>query len=389
MVALLDKRDVVFISSIDWSEKWQGPQEIATRLAGAGSRVLFVENTGVRVPRGSDAARVIRRLKNVARSVRQSVREVGPGIFICSPVVFPPFGSVFRRNLNRALLRMTVGRAIRRLGLLDPFIITALPTDTAREVIELARGKRSKVIYYMISDLVEMASEPECMIRCEEDLVRGADLVFVHYRGLMTRYRVDHDRVHEFPFGVNLERFTLEGEARQVPGSPDQPVIGYVGGMSQHLDARLIAQMALCRPDWSWVLIGPDEGSAHELAGLPNVHLVGHLPHDELPEWVRSFSVGMIPYKINDYTRTVLPTKVNEYLALGKPVVSSPLPSLEQRSEPGVLVISPNDASTFLSNIESLMAHSDDQLIRRRREIAEGQDWDTKVREMSKLILDA
>ena len=43
--------DVICISSIDWDFIWQGHQEIMTRLAADGHRVLFIENTGVRPPR--------------------------------------------------------------------------------------------------------------------------------------------------------------------------------------------------------------------------------------------------------------------------------------------------------------------------------------------------
>jgi hypothetical protein len=48
--------DVLCVSSIDWDFIWQGHQEIMSRLAADGHRVLFVENTGVRPPRVSDPA---------------------------------------------------------------------------------------------------------------------------------------------------------------------------------------------------------------------------------------------------------------------------------------------------------------------------------------------
>jgi len=41
---MLSGRDIILISSIDWEFNWQGHQEIATRLADAGNRVLYIEN---------------------------------------------------------------------------------------------------------------------------------------------------------------------------------------------------------------------------------------------------------------------------------------------------------------------------------------------------------
>ena len=65
-------RDVILISSIEWDFNWQGHQEIATRLARAGNRVLYVENMGVRTPGLHDARRVAHRLSRWAKSRRNA-----------------------------------------------------------------------------------------------------------------------------------------------------------------------------------------------------------------------------------------------------------------------------------------------------------------------------
>ena len=43
---------------------------------------------------------------------------------------------------------------------------------------------------------------------------------------------------------------------------------------------------------------------------------------------LRGADAGLIPYAINDLTRSVFPMKVYEYLSAGLPVVSTPLPAL-------------------------------------------------------------
>ena len=58
------QHDILCISSIDWDFIWQGHQEIMSRLAADGHRVLFIENTGVRQVRVSDLGRIRARLKN-------------------------------------------------------------------------------------------------------------------------------------------------------------------------------------------------------------------------------------------------------------------------------------------------------------------------------------
>ena len=101
---MITGRDFVYISSIEWNFLWQTHQEIATRLAQAGNRVLYIENMGVRSPRLSDATRIAARLKRWARNRRsKGVREIIPGVYVCSPLVFPPFQQGWRRQLNRFL----------------------------------------------------------------------------------------------------------------------------------------------------------------------------------------------------------------------------------------------------------------------------------------------
>ena len=83
---MITGRDIVYISSIEWTFIWQQNQEIAIRLARAGNRVLYIENTGVRSPGLGDASRIVSRLKRWIVSLgSRGVREVAPNLFVCSP----------------------------------------------------------------------------------------------------------------------------------------------------------------------------------------------------------------------------------------------------------------------------------------------------------------
>ena len=44
-----------------------------------------------------------------------------------------------------------------------------------------------------------------------------------------------------------------------------------------------------------------------------------------MPRYVKAFDVGLVPYRLSDYTANVYPTKLNEYLAMGTPVVATDL----------------------------------------------------------------
>jgi len=75
---MLRGRNIVCVSTIDWSFLWQEHQGVMSVLARAGNRILFVENTGVRSPGWKDRGRVVacRRFETSRRSCCQ--RRMGP-----------------------------------------------------------------------------------------------------------------------------------------------------------------------------------------------------------------------------------------------------------------------------------------------------------------------
>ena len=79
--AMTHRHDIICISSIDWDFIWQGHQEIMSRLAADGHRVLFIENTGVRQlrvqrhrPRPRPPAQLVARHQGFPRGAAQPVR---------------------------------------------------------------------------------------------------------------------------------------------------------------------------------------------------------------------------------------------------------------------------------------------------------------------------
>src|SRR5919206_755528 len=106
---MLRDRNIICISGIEWDFNWQSSQEISSRLAAAGNRVLFVENMGIRSPGLKDAGRVWKRLRDWSRELpTRGVRRVGRNLHVCSPLVLPPFGAA--RGVNARLLLPRVVR---------------------------------------------------------------------------------------------------------------------------------------------------------------------------------------------------------------------------------------------------------------------------------------
>jgi hypothetical protein len=94
--------------------------------------------------------------------------------------------------------------------------------------------------------------------------------------------------------------------------------------------------------------------------------MIGSVPHLKIPEKIRNFDICIMPYVLDSYTVGVNPLKILEYLALGKPVISSPIPAVKEfpglvyvatgvgewRGQPGT-ALSENDEAKFLARKES------------------------------------
>lgn len=326
---MLKNENIICISSIDWDFIWQGHQEIMTRFARNGNRVLFVENTGVRVPAIRDLGRIRSRLKNWKSGVN-GIRKVEEGLYVYSPLVLPfPYLRI-ARFINKKLMFSVLLKWLKAVGFNEPIAWVFLPTGLSLDLVDKIEPK--VLIYYCIDSFEASSKDARRILKTEKVLTQKADLVFVTSQELFNSRAQYNKNVHYFPFGVNLDNFL--NAAGKPEGAPSdireikRPIAGYLGGIHKWLDLDLVRYLAEQNKDVSFVFCGPIQTDIEVLKGIPNIHFLGQKKTEELPRYVKEFDVALIPYRITDYTRNVYPTKLNEYLSLGKAVVSTDLPEI-------------------------------------------------------------
>jgi uncharacterized SAM-binding protein YcdF (DUF218 family)/glycosyltransferase involved in cell wall biosynthesis len=362
-----------------------------SRLAAAGHRVLFVENTGVRAPKVRDLPRVRQRIRNWWRGTK-GFREERPNLFVYSPLLLPFPYFWLARWLNRMLLTRALRRWMGATGFHRPIVWTFLPTPLAVDVIHAMDPLVT--IYYCIDDLASSSPGARKIVSSEERLFRQADLVFVTSERLRERAARSSSRVHLFPFGVNLERFHAVRESSD-PAPADvqslaRPVVGYVGGLHQWVDQPLVAAVASRLPDVSFAIVGPAQTDVSVLEACPNVRLFGQRSHEDVPRYVKSFDVGIVPYRLAEYTANVYPTKLNEYLGMGIPVVATDLPEIRRfNSDHGQIVEVAAHADAFAAGIRNALRDSKAGDRQRRIAVAQENSWQSRLAAMEGLIDDA
>jgi uncharacterized SAM-binding protein YcdF (DUF218 family)/glycosyltransferase involved in cell wall biosynthesis len=384
-------RDIVCISSIDWDFIWQGHQEIMSTLAGQGHRVLFVENTGVRAPRARDLPRVRQRIRNWWRGTK-GFREERPNVFVYSPLLLPLPYSRIARAVNRFVLARALRRWMRATGFYRPIVWTFLPTPIALDLI--ADLAPELTIYYCIDDLAASSPGARRIAETERRLFEQADLVFVTSEKLRERAARVSRHVHLFPFGVNFERFDrvrqAGGAAPSDVAALPRPVAGYLGGLHQWVDQSLVASVAARLPEVTFAMVGPAQTDVSTLERCPNVKLLGQRGHDVVPAYVKAFDVGLVPYRVAEYTLNVYPTKLNEYLVMGIPVVATDLPEIRRyNARHGELVEVAADPEAFAGAIRRALADSSPAVVDRRIAAAHENSWARRIEAMNVLIDEA
>lgn len=388
---MTNRPDILCISSIDWDFIWQGHQEIMSTYAAEGHRVLFVENTGVRGPSVGDFPRIRKRILSWWRATK-GFREERENLFVYSPLLLPfPYSRV-ARWINTFFMQRAMQRWMRVTGFHKPILWTFLPTPLA---LDLIRGvDKQLTIYYCIDDLASSSIGARRIAASERTLFKEADLVFVTSEKLRARAAQSSDRVHLFPFGVSLARFE-QARVSPVPPPADiatqkRPVVGYVGGLHQWVDQDLVAAVADRMPDVTFVMVGPAQVDVSTLQSRPNIRLLGQRAHAEVPAYVKAFDVGLVPYKIAEYTANVYPTKLNEYLAMGTAVVATDLAEIRRfNADHGEIVRIGAGVDDFERAIRAALADRDPAIVRRRQEVAESNSWRSRINAMDALIDEA
>ena len=384
-------RDVLCVSSIDWDDNWQVHQQLATTLAAQGDRVLFVENTGVRSPTWTDAPRIRRRLANWLRGPRG--RRTGrERLTVYAPLVLPWPYARLATGVNRRVLQARVRTWRRRGPARDLVVWTFLPTPLAVALIRALRPRLT--VYHCVDDLASTSPAALRITTSEVGLLRTADLVFVTSEGLRARATRYRTQVALLPSAVDIEAFErVRNDPAAVPsdlrGLP-RPIVGYLGEVKRWIDRELLGAAAQRLPGVSFALIGPVRSDIARLASAPNVHVLGARPHAQIPAYLRGFDVALIPYRITPYTNHVHPAKLHEYLAMGLPVVSTPLPEIARlNAEHGELVTVAEGADAFCAAILRALDCPDPAAGARRVALARANSWTARFAVMANLLEEA
>ena len=234
-------------------------------------------------------------LPSAPKRITRDLWEVGERLWVLQPLLPAPNRSLYRVAARRtdAWLGGRVLASMRVLEFLQPLLWSYSPLS-GRLVAQLS-GRA--LIYDVVDDYSALEhyrnrATNSDLVALDSELTSEADLVFATSQGLYDQRSRLNAHCLRVGNAADIELFaqsrTTDGVAPELVGVPD-PIILFHGTLSsQKLDTALILELAARRPEWSFVLIGPetDNSARRALAGVPNVFLLGRRNQaDPRPSW--------------------------------------------------------------------------------------------------------
>jgi UDP-galactopyranose mutase len=363
----LTEPDLVCFSHLRWDFVYQRPQHLLTRCA-RGRRVFFVEE-----PVFGNG------------SMRLDVREAEGGVRIVVPHV--PEGLRSEIAITAIMKEM-----IRRLFSdhdIHEYLFwyyTPMALTFTNHFTPIAS------VYDCMDELSAFKGAHSRLPELEKQLFERVDLVFTGGQSLYEAKRDAHANIHAFPSSIDAAHFR---QARLPTADPqDQaeishPRLGFFGVIDERFDIELLKAVAIARPDWQFVIIGPVvKIHSNSLPKYLNIHYLGPKKYEELPAYLANWDIALLPFSRNESTRFISPTKTPEYLAAGKPVISTSIRDVVRPYADLQLVKIADTPEDFIRAAEDIFAKPNDnsEWIAKVDDFLKDISWDKTWEQMSDLI---
>ena len=366
-VAAADPRAaIVCLSHLRWNFVFQRPQHLMTRFARE-RRVFYVEEPVYE--RGTPPRLQLERQGNLMIAVPH----------------LPEDSTERSEELQAALLQELLSDE----GVSEYILwyYTPMALGFTAELHPIA------TVYDCMDELSAFKGAPPRLKERESELIRRASVMLTGGESLFEAKRHLHPNIHPFPSSVDAAHFAQARHITETP--PDQaavprPRLGFFGVIDERMDLALLEAIALARPEWHIVLLGPVvKIDLASLPRLPNIHYLGPKTYNDLPRYVAGWDVALLPFARNEATRFISPTKTPEYLAAGRPVVSTSIRDVVRPYAQHELVRIADDGASFVAACEAALHENSRTRMARADAFLQQMSWDRTWSRIQVLVDDA
>jgi len=149
-----------------------------------------------------------------------------------------------------------------------------------------------------------------------------------------------------------------------------RPVVGVIGQINRSYDWDLLEAAARTHKQTQLVFLGPlfDEGNLttriRRFFEQSNVHWMGAVPHEDLPDWMSGFDICLNPLAVNAHNDRRDPLRTYDYLTTRAPIYSLELNGVAMHREFIRLFRNPTDLVASLGELPARI--SDEEMAARQ-----------------------
>ena len=392
---IIKNRDIVIVGQQPWDvEIGSNCKNIALEFSKQ-NRVLYVNSALDRFTllKDKNLPKIQKRLQ-VINHKKEGIEVIGHNLWNLYPdsvvesITWLKLRPIFNvlNKVNNKRFAISISKAIQALGFKD--IILFNDNDMFRSYYLKELLKPDVSIYYSRDFMLAVDYWKFHGSVIEPKLIAKSDICVANSTYLADYCRKYNPASYYVGQGCDLEMFsnlkdkTIPEDILNIP----KPIIGYVGALqSIRLDIELLAHIANQRPDWSIVLVGPEdtEFKASKLHEIKNIFFLGGKPPATLPSYINAFDVCINPQIVNQVTIGNYPRKIDEYLAMGKPVVATKTEAMSIFADYTYLA---SDKTDYPVLIEKALKENTEEIQLGRRNFAASHTWENNVMEIYKAI---
>jgi glycosyltransferase involved in cell wall biosynthesis len=393
---IIKNRDIIVVGQQPWDvEIGSNCKNIALEFS-RNNRVLYVNSPLDRITKLKNATdpKVKQRI-DVVNGRTESLIEIKENLWNLYPdeiiesinwIKNDFFYNILNKINNKRFAR-SIDKAAKRLGFKNYILFN--DNDIFRSFYLKELLKPAVSVYYSRDYLLFVDYWKLHGKKMEPEIIAKSDLCVANSTYLASYCKQYNSNSHYVGQGCDLEIFTSKQELA-VPAdiAPiKKPVIGYVGALqSIRLDIELLDYIAKTKPEWSIVLVGPEDEQfkASNLHQVENIHFLGSKDPSTLPAFINSFDVCLNPQLINQVTIGNYPRKIDEYLAMGKPTVATRTEAMSVFEDHTYLGTTKED---YVTLIEKALAEDSTEKQQQRIQFATTHTWENNVKEIYKATL--
>jgi len=383
----MERIDILCFGGEDWWYHNRGhiDMQLMRRFAEKG-KVLYINSIVMQKLNIGQGRKFIQRLVRKAKSIFTGLKKINENFWVYSPFSLPVQHISWLKPLNELLLRSQIGYVKRRIKMEVPVVWVACPP-----ACDMAIRTRKKKLIYQRTDRFEdfPGVDIEKVKNFDKKLKTAAELTIFVNRKLYEDEADQCKKAFYLDHGVDFEMFASPIQNNNITelANIPKPIIGFIGSIDEcNPDIDFLGKVAELLPDMSFVIIGREQTDCSALKSRKNILMLGQKPYELVPEYGKRFDVALLPLRQSRWAEAVNPLKLKEYLAMGKPVVSTPFPQLQEYLD---IVYEAKTPKTFAACIKRAISEDSPELIDKRRQMVKDSSWDSKARLVMKELFES